>query len=104
MSGFQDAKVKKISEGPLRGSYQESQLRLCTRIFVGILTKFLVRDFAKVLGKIFLATLPLFVAGILARILAGTLCVDLGKNLDWDSLIIIIIRRKGYIVALATFL
>lgn len=69
-----------------------------------ILTKFLVGDFAKVLGGIFIATLPLFVAGILARILAGTLCVDLGKNLDWDSLIIIIIRRKEYIVALTTFL
>lgn len=69
-----------------------------------ILTKFLVGDFAKVLGGIFIATLPLFVAGILARILAGTLFVDLGKNLDWDSLIIIIIRRKGYIVALTTFL
>ena len=88
----------------MRGSYQESQLRLLTRILVGILTKFLAGDFAKVLGGIFMATLSLFVAGILARILAGTLCVDLGKNLNWDSLIIIIIRRKGYIVALATFL
>lgn len=88
----------------MRGSYQESQLRLCTRIFVGILTKFLAGDFAKVLGRIFMQTLPLFVAGILVRILAGTLCVDLGKNLDWDSLIIIIIRHNGYIVALATFL
>lgn len=88
----------------MSGSYQESQLRFRTRILVGILTKFLVGDFAKVLGGIFMATLPLFVAGILARILAGTLCVDLGKNLDWDSHIIIIIRRKGYIVALATFL
>ena len=70
----------------------------------GNLDKIPVRDFAKVLGEIFMATLPLFVAGILARILAGTLCVDLGKNLDWDSLIIIIIRRKGYIAALTTFL
>ena len=68
------------------------------------MTKFLAGDFAKVLGGIFMATLSLFVAGILARILVGTLCVDLGKNLEWDSLIIIIIRRKGYIVALATFL
>lgn len=69
-----------------------------------ILTKFLAGDFAKVLGGIFIATLPLFVAGILARILAGTLCVDPGKNLDWDSLIIVIVRCKGYIVALTTFL
>ena len=104
-SGMQDAKVKKMSDRPLHGSYQECQLGLLTRILVGILTKFLAGDLAKVLGGILMAILPLIVAGILARILAGTNCVDLGKNLDWDSLwIIIIIRCWGYIVALATFL
>ena len=67
-------KGKKISDGPLRGSYQECRQGLLTRILVEILTKFLVGDFGKVLGGIFMATLPLFVARILARILAGTLC------------------------------